>query len=197
MIHRKWFFPIVLVILLLPSMAFSQDKAEMDAMMKKWMEMGKPGEWHTKLNDFVGTWETSSSMWMAGPDKPATVTKGTAELKWALNGRFLQQDATGEMMGNPMQGIGYTGFNNVLKRYEMFWIDNTSTGMFTGDGVFEQTGKTLTLYGKMDDPTTGEYGKNVFYVFQKVDKDKYIFEIHDPVLEPHSKVVEIVYTRKK
>ncbi len=189
---------IILTIILVSGKSQSQDtKPDMAAMMKRWEELSKPGEWHTKLNDFVGSWVTSSSMWMEGPDRPATVTKGTAEVKWTLDGRFLQQDATGEMMGKPMHGIGYTGFDNGSKRYEMFWIDNTSTAMYTGDGVFDQPGMRLTFYGKMDDPTTGEYGKNVRYVFQKVDKDKYIFEIHDPVLEPKSKVVEIVYTRKK
>ena len=49
----------------------------------------------------------------------------------------------------------------------------------------------------MDDPMTGEHGKNVIYVLRMIDKDKYIFEFRDPVYEPNTKMGEIVYTRKK
>ena len=80
----------------------------------------------------------------------------------------------------------------------MFWIDDMGTVMSTGDGNFDQSGKVLTLFGKMDEPTTGEYDKNVKYVSRWIDNNKFIFEIHDLAIgEPNTKVIEVEYTRKK
>lgn len=188
--------------------AFAQEKktgemkspapAAMDEMMQKWMETIKPGEPHKGFNDFVGSWETTTSIWMQGHDAPPTVTKGTAEFKMIMDGRYLLQETTGEMMGMPMTGMGVTGYDNFNKKYVSFWIDNMSTAMYTSEGSFDPTGKVMSLYGKMDEPMTGEHDKNVKYVSRMVGPDKQIFEVHDLAIpEPNTKVVEVVYTRKK
>jgi len=189
-----------------PRFAFCQEQKsenkeqtpESQEMMKKWMQAITPGEAHKKLGAFVGSWDLNESIWMGGPSAPPTVTKGSAVIKWSLDGRFIQQELDGEMMGKPMHGIGFTGYDNINKKYVTFWIDNTSTGMFTADGSFNQDGTVLITYGKMDEPMTGENGKNVKYVWRIVNNDKNIFEIHDlNIGEPNTKVVEIVYSRKK
>jgi hypothetical protein len=171
--------------------------ANNETAMKKWMELAMPGDAHKKLSDFAGSWETATTMWMQGQDKPPTKSKGTAELIWILDGRFLQHETKGEFMGMPSQGIGYNGYDNITKKYTMFWIDNSATAMYTAEGNFDKSGTTLTLYGKIDDATTGEYGKNVKYVIKILDKDRWIFEFHDDIYEPYSKVGETVYTRKQ
>jgi len=173
-------------------------KAEKDEMMKKWMEVSSPGEAHKRLNDLVGTWTTESRIWMEGPGSQPTLTKGMAEYKWILGGRFLQQDLQGEMMGMPMTGIGFTGYDNFNKKYIGTWIDDSGTAMYTMEGTADQTGKVITLYGKMDESMTGERDKTVKYVFRILDKDKHVFEIHDlSIGEASTKVVEMTYTRKK
>lgn len=188
------------------NVAWSQEKKaatppampNMEEAMKKWMEAIKPGESHKLLNAFVGSWETATSIWMQGPGVPPTVTKGSAEVKWALGGRYIQQETKGEMMGQPMNGIGFTGYDNINKKFISFWIDDISTAMFNSEGGFDQAGKVLTTYGKMDEPMTGEHDKNVKYVWRIVSADKLIFEVHDLVIgEPNTKVVEVAYTRKK
>ena len=198
--HNHIFAIIILAFVTLTGASMTQsqeNKSEMDPAMKKWMEASTPGDAHKKLNDLAGSWDISTTMWMEGPDKPPATSKGTAELKWVLDGRFLQQNMNGEMMGMPMNGIGYNGYDNVDKKYIMFWIDNTSTAMFTAEGGFDKTGDILTMYGKMDDVITGEHDKNAGYVIRFINKDKWIFEFHDPVLQPNTKVGEMVYTRRK
>lgn len=170
----------------------------LDEMMKKWMEAATPNENHKRLDPLVGSWETTTSMWMDGPGKPPTTTKGSSEIKWAFDGRFIMQEFKGEMMGKPMNGVGFTGYDNMNKKFVTFWIDNTATAMFLAEGNFDPSGKVLSLYGKMDEPMTGEHDKNVKYVSQIVDKDKIVFEVHDLIYgEANTKVVEVVYTRKK
>lgn len=194
----------VVVCILTPSLSFSQEKetdpsghtGDMDAMMKMWEQVSTPGAAHQRLNSLVGKWNTESRMWM-DPQNPI-VTKGTAEMKWVLGGRFLQQDFSGEMLGKPLNGIGFTGYDNYSMKYVSFWVDNSATAMFTMEGTFDQSGTVLTMYGKMDEWMTGERDKNVKYVTRLTGADSMTFEIHDLAIgETNTKVVEIVYTRVK
>ncbi|MBM2846270.1 MAG: uncharacterized protein HW407_1582 [Bacteroidetes bacterium] len=200
--RRNLLFVVSVIVALVTVFASAQEKKKAgepseEEMMKKWKEAATPGEAHKKLDDMVGSWESESQMWMA-PGQPPTVSKGTSEMKWILGGRFLQQEMTGEMMGMPMNGIGLTGYDNFKKKYIGFWIDNTSTSMYTMEGALAKDGKSITFYGRTDDPVTGEKDKKVKYVTRFIDKDKHAFEIHDLSLKaPNTKVVEVTYTRKK
>ena len=70
--------------------------------VKKWMELATPGKEHRALSPFVGTWNTISKFWMAGPDSEPMVSKGEAELKFIMGGRFLSQTATGRVHGRTL-----------------------------------------------------------------------------------------------
>jgi len=87
---------------------------------------------------------------------------------------------------------------NINKKFISFWIDDMSTAMYNSEGGFDQAGKVLTTYGKMDEPMTGEHDKNVKYVSRLINPDKFIFEVHDLAIgETNTRVVEVIYTRKK
>jgi hypothetical protein len=194
----------MIVSFLVLSLASAQEKKEqkppqgaVDDMMKKMMELASPSEGHKKLNDLVGVWDAETKMWVGGPGQPA-VSKGSAEYSWVLGGRFLREDFKGDIMGMPMTGFGFTGYDNYAKKYTGVWVDNMGTALSTMEGTFDRSGKVLTLYGKMDEWATGELSKNVKYVTRIIDKDKHVFEIHDlSIGEPNTKIVEITYTRKK
>ena len=180
----------------------AQDKTpaspDMAEMMKKWKDASSPNEHHKPFTEMVGKWNMVTSMWMGGPGSEPIVSKGTAEMSLLLDGRFLRQDAKGEFMGGPYTGMGLTGYDNMKKCYIMNWIDNTSTAFSSAQGNYDMSGKVLTMYGKMDEPTTGEHDKNIKYVLKTIDKDKLIFEVHDLVLgEPNTKIMEITYARMK
>jgi hypothetical protein len=185
-------------VIIMVNLLFAQEKApDTQAMMKKYMDASAPGNAHKKFDNLVGSWDIATTMWMNGSDKPPTTAKGTAELKWVLGGRFLQQETKGEFMGMPSAGIGFNGYDNLDKKYTMFWIDNSATAMYTAEGNFDKSGKVLTMYGKMDEVMTGEHDKYAIYVLRLVDKDKWIFEFYDATSQPSTKVGEMVYTRKK
>jgi hypothetical protein len=115
-----------------------------------------------------------------------------------LGGRYLQQDVTSEMMGQPFAGTGFTGYDNVKKKYVGFWIDNMGTGMSTMDGVLDKDGKSLTTWGKMDDPMTGEKNKKVKYVTRFVDTDTQVFETYDVSTYGDKKpTMQVTYKRRK
>ncbi len=76
---------------------------EMAAAMAKARRFTQPGEAHKTLGRFVGKWNTEMRIFMAG--KPTPAEKGTAEFTWQMPGRWLKQDFTGAIMGQPMNDV--------------------------------------------------------------------------------------------
>lgn len=168
------------------------EKAMMEAMAKA----ATPGEQHKKLDAFAGTFEAKLKMWM-DPSKPAEESTGTAESKWVLGNRYLEQRYEGTFMGQPFSGLGYTGYDNVSKKYFMNWMDTSSTGVMAMTGKWDPSGKAMTFSGTVIDPVTNKPCK----ITEKItvtDNDHHSFEMWGP--DPagkNYKMMEISYTRKK
>lgn len=196
----------VITALLLPSLAFPDDKdkpaakaadSDMAEAMKKMAEFATPGAGHKALEPLVGEWVVESKMWMGGQGSPMTESKGSASAKWILDGRYLQEEFQGEMMGMPFRGIGITAYDNFRKQYVNIWMDSLSTSIFKSEGSSDTEGKVFTYVGKMDEPMTGEKDKPTKAILRILSADKHVFEMHDLALGEKSKVLELTYTRKK
>jgi len=170
-------------------------KLSEEEMTKRWMEAATPGAPHKMLDVFVGDWEVTSKWWM-DPAEPPMESKGTVTKKMILDGRFLQEDFSGEMMGMPFKGTGMTGYDNLKKQYNSFWVDSTTTAMIYSLGTASKDGKTLTFNTKMDDCMTGEKDKPVRFVIKVEGKDKHIFEFYETSGGKEKKSGEMTYTRK-
>ena len=168
----------------------------MEEMMKKWQAAATPGPAHKALDPLVGEWNVEARWWMAGPDGPPTESKATAQVRWILGGRFVQEDYSGDMMQKPFHGIGVTGYDNLKKKYISTWIDDMGTAIFACEGATDPDGKVLTFLGKMDDCMTGQKDKPMKYVVRILSPDKHTFEMHDLSLGGKSKIGEMTYTRK-
>ena len=168
-----------------------------EEMMKRWQESMTPGEEHRKMEAFVGTWDVEVKNWMNGPKGEPTVSKGSAEYKMALGGRFLQQEFTGDMMGQQMSGVGYTGYDNTKKKYVSFWIDNMGTAMSMMEGSMDRAGKSLVMWGKMDDPAMGKKDERMKYVMRSEGPDRHVFEMYNvSAFGEKDPVMVLTYTRK-
>ena len=82
---------------------------------------------------------------------------GTAEMKMLLDGRFLQQEFTGDMMGQPFSGIGIDGYDNLAKKYVSTWIDTMGTRIFSMEGKASGDGKTITQKGQHEEAGGGQH----------------------------------------
>jgi hypothetical protein len=102
-----------------------------EEMMKAWTAAATPGEAHKKLEPIVGSFDVKTTSWMA-PGKPPEETVGTSESKWVLGNRFVEENVTGTMMGQPFSGVGYTGYDNYKKKYVGAWMDSMGTAWRTG-----------------------------------------------------------------
>jgi hypothetical protein len=87
-----------------------------DALLKIMAEAGKPGPEHRKLEPFVGNWTVSVKLWTA-PGQPPAEVKGTAERRWIMGGRFVQETVKGECDGKSFEGLGLLGYDNTAKKF--------------------------------------------------------------------------------
>jgi len=164
-------------------------------MMKKAEEAAAPSAAHKKLEPFVGEWNAEVKMWMS-PDAPPTVSKGTAKSTWILDGRYVQEDFSGEMMGKPFKGMSLTGYDNVRQKYRGIWIDDMSTTIVTSEGDVDAAGKVFTFGGNYACAMTGEKNKESTMVYRILSRDKHVFEMYDLAEGKKTKMMEITYTRK-
>jgi hypothetical protein len=169
--------------------------AEEKAMMEAMWKAATPGAAHKKLDAMVGDFDTKGSMWSAPGAKPMTTT-GKAHNAWTLGGRWVEQRFTGEFMGQPFTGIGYTGYDNIRKRYVGTWMDTASTSVMMSTGTVGADGK-YTFNSTMDDPMTGK-ASPVKEVVTVTDNDHHKLEMWTPdATGKMYKMMEITYTRAK
>src|SRR5262245_48957108 len=75
--------------------------------MKKMEQAIAPSTAHKALEPFIGEWKAEVKAWMA-PGQPPTESKGTAKATWILDGRYVQEEFTGDFMGQPFRGMSLT-----------------------------------------------------------------------------------------
>lgn len=166
-----------------------------DAIMQAWMQAATLGEKHAALARFVGDWEIETKSWMDGPLAPPVVSKGTVETRWLMDGRWLIDKVTAEMMGQPFNGASITGYDNVKKKYVGIWLDSMSTTMMTMEGNLVDP-MTLVMFGRYDDPVSGEHDRLQRFVTRVEGDDRQVMTIHDLSAGVEGmKMMEITYTR--
>jgi hypothetical protein len=165
---------------------------DMAAMMSKAKRFTQPGPHHKALERFLGKWETETTM-MGSPK----AEKGKAEFTWLMEGRWLKGEATGTIMGHPLQTFSILGYDSFKQSYVFTQVTNFDTAMYRSEGDMDPSGKALISYGTLDEYLTGEHDKMVRSVWRFPSADKIILEVHDlPIGEQNTKVFEITYTKK-
>ncbi len=167
---------------------------DMKAAMEKVKQITEPGPHHKVLDRFLGKWETESRVFM-GPT-PTAPEKGQSEFAWLMEGRWLKCEYTNTMMGMSYQGFTLTGYDNFKKSYVTTMVSSMDTMMVRAEGDLDPSGKSLVLYGPMDEYMTGEQDKMVKYVWRFESATKMTLEVHDlPIGEKNTKVVEVTFNK--
>ena len=142
-----------------------------------------------------GTWDVAVSLWMA-PGAPPELSTGTSTTAWTLSGRYLEQMHVGSAMGQPFEGRGLTGYDNVQKKYVGTWLDTMGTGMMTSVGSVDETGTKFAFDAQMWDPTTGQLAKSREELVVE-SPDKHVMTMHatDSGSGTEFKTMELIFTR--
>src|SRR5262245_55210106 len=170
----------------------AMDPKAMQEMMMKAAALGPQHELFKKLE---GEWDlvVKSSM---DPSQPPTETKSKSTIRTLMDGRYCQEETSGDFQGMPFTGMGLTGYDNVLKKYVSIWIDNMATGIMTSQGTVDATGKVITWTGESSDPMTGKPSK-MRMVTRITDDDHHTFEMYGRGADgKEMKMMEIIYTRR-
>ncbi|MHC4409853.1 MAG: DUF1579 family protein [Planctomycetota bacterium] len=167
--------------------------ADMEAMHKAWMELGKPGPEHAEFAKMAGDWSVAVKEFK--PDGTTKVSKATTKFSMVLGGLIQRQDYKGEMGGTPFNSIGMTAFNKGTKKYESIWMDSMSSGMMWMNGNKIDDGKTVEYKGHFFGPG-GAKMKTRTNLTPEGD-DKISFVMWMDMGQGEVKSLEMVYTRVK
>ncbi len=170
-------------------------KMDDQAVMEEYRKLAIPGAPHKLLARMAGSWNTRTKSW-TGSDQPPTESKGTCELKMLFDGRYLQQECSGEMMGSPFSGVGVTGYDNHTKKFVSTWMDSMSTGIYFFEGIGSTDGKSFTQESRYDDAVQGPMKWRA--VTKLVDDNTFVFEMYGAHKKgKEDKMMEMTYTRKQ
>lgn len=169
--------------------------AEKQEMQKKMEAAGTPGPAHKALDALVGNWQAEVKCWME-PGGQAHVSQGTAKTSWSLNGRFLEEEFHGEMMGKPFTGRSFMGYDNMKQTFNTVWMSDMQTSLFVSEGKGDSGNKVITLQGTSTCAATGQKNVPIKTIFRVLGPDKHLFEMFDQRTGKDEKTMEITYTRK-
>jgi hypothetical protein len=132
-----------------PAAPSAEEQAKMAEMQKRMT----PGPEQKVLEALAGNWTYTSKFWM--PDGKVEESAGTTQAEMIYGGRFLKETVKGTWAGQPFEGVGITGYDNVKGEYTSVWYDNMATGIMHSTGSYDEGTKTLKLGGMASCPMTG------------------------------------------
>lgn len=190
----------VAAMVLLGRQVFSQHEdeemsAEEAKRMEAWAKAATPGEHHEHLKPLAGHFN-AASRWRMSPEAEWTESDGTADFTWIMGGRYLLEKVESTVDGQPFEGMGLIGYDNVSGKHFSTWVDSMGTGLMTSSGTCDASGKVITYYGELADPMTGQQ-KKVKSIHRVINNDKHVLEMYDR--GPDGKEfqsLEVTYTRK-
>jgi hypothetical protein len=183
---KKFVFALTLLFTSVTAFAQNQDP---------WMEYMTPSKAHATLATYAGDFDVTITMWMSTQGEPMKVAVESAN-KMVLDGRFLQFDQAGQMMGMAYRGLMTLGYNNTEKRFALTGMSNIGTGTLFLSGPWKEEGKVAILTGQMTNPVDKKAIK-VRQTITFVDSNTLLIENYDQEEGgAERKSVEYRFTRK-
>lgn len=166
------------------------------AINKAWMAFMTPGDMHKWLEKTNGTWEGEVSTWMDAATPPMK-SKATNVQTSVLGGRYVIGKFNSMMMGQPMEGMSTTGYDNAKKMFVSTWVDNMGTGIVHMSGTYDEATKTLNLKGYQTDFMTGKESE-IREVMTMIDDNSYTQTMYGAGMDgKEMKFMEGTFKKKK
>lgn len=175
-----------------PPVAPPANPAEMQKAMEEYRKTNAPGPEHELLKKLVGEWKIATKIF-PGPGAPPIEAKGEAEAESAYDGRFVEMEVKGQIMGQPWDGSYVFGFDRFKKQYSLAIWTNVSTTLTTGLGSVDAAGSVLTYNVHMDD---AQGARDTKFVIRFNADASHVLEAYDTVPGlGEIKVLESVFTK--
>jgi len=174
---------------------------------KMWRKFAFPSEAHRHLEVYEGTWDVTIKGWWEGPDKPPTVNHAISRNKSIFGGRFIETrlngmmvyEIDGEKQEVPMEGIGYTGYDNFKEKYISVWLDSHGTGIWFSEGTASDDGRKFTYIATYDDWMKQQRDKPYMIVDTVLNEDRIVSNLHDLSMGPdmeRNRVWQMTFARR-
>lgn len=195
---RNTGFAVVAITLLAAGAALAQDAAapsdDQQAILEAYQRAATPGPQHAVLAKMAGEFTLTFKMFNE-PGAEPEVSTGTSSRRMILGGRYLEETVHSSVMGQPFEGRGLTGYDNVTGSWWGSWIDTMSTAiMITGGAWDEETG-VGTFEGEFNDPVTGEL-QSSRSVIRRLPNGDELMEMYMTTAVGEAKSMEILYQRR-
>ena len=166
-------------------------------MMKNWESYMTPSDAHKIIAAWDGNWNGDVSMWQSA-GATVQMSKTYTVNKMILGGRYQESIHKGNMMGMPFEGRSMMGYDNAKKVFTSTWIDNMGTGTMVMEGPWDNATKTITLKGKMIDPSAGNTNEvDVKEIYKVIDDKNHVMEMYAKDKDGKEfKTMEIKFTKK-
>jgi hypothetical protein len=177
-------------LVILPAVGLAQD----DKGQKEAVKQDVPGPVHKRLGELAGNWNVTVTYIIGDKQHEG---KATCEAKLILDGRFLQQEYSSRLQGEPFHVLQLLGYDNARKKSIEIMLDNLGTSVLHNEGTVSDDGKVITNTGESRDPQTGKPYK-LRTVTTIIDHDNFTlewFRVDDGGKE--AKVVAMSHARKK
>ncbi len=161
-------------------------------MMAAMAKLANPGPHHQALGVMVGDWSAKTSFVM-DPAAPPMEGEGTMSVEWVLGKRYIKSNFNMDFMGEPFEGIGYTGYSVAHDKYVATWMDTMSTKITYMEGG-EEAGDALVMHGTATTPM----GDNPMKIVTKfTDENTWVDSFYDKMPDgTWFNSGSITYTRK-
>ena len=167
---------------------------DQQAYMEACQKAATPGPQHATLARMAGDYTLTVKSYMEPGGEPEVSTASSTR-KLILGGRYLEESVRGSVMGQPFEGRGLTGFDNVTGQWWGTWVDSMSTGVMTTRGSWDDAAGVGTFTGEYNDPMTGP-AQSSRTVTRRLPNGDEVMEMYMSTPAGEVKAMEILYQRK-
>jgi hypothetical protein len=195
---RKARFAVVAMTLLAAGVAPAQDETtssdEQTAIMEAYQRAATPGQQHAMLAGMAGEFRLTLRSFNELGAEPE-VSTGTSSRRMVVGGRYLEETVHASVAGQPFEGRGLTGYDNVTRSWWGSWIDSMSTAIMITSGSWDEEARVGTFEGEFNDPVTGELQSSRSVIRRLPNGDEQM-EMYVTTAVGVVKTLEILYQRK-
>jgi hypothetical protein len=198
MTRNTRFAVVAITLLVAAGAALAQDSAapsgDQQAIMEAYQRAATPGPQHANLAAMAGEFTLTLKSFNE-PGAEPEVSTGTATRKMVLGGRYLEETVQASVMGQPFEGRGLTGYDNVTRTWWGAWIDSMSTGIMITSGSWDEEAGVGSFEGEYNDPVTGEL-QSSRSVIRRLPNGDELMEMYMTTAFGEVKAMEILYQRR-
>ncbi len=150
---------------------------------------------HQILLQLEGEWNQDIRFYFSGDTTRVFKGQGETINQMVLGFRFLESKSKSIAFGMHISSVSYIGYDNRLKKYTIYTMDEMGTYPVLAFGDYDEKNKTLTFTGNEIDPVTQDPIKFIMkYTFP--DEDSIGFEVDLVSGSNVKKYLEIIFSRK-